>query len=153
MTDPKCPCCGKSEYVHALGDNRYRCLEPASDSDGCGCMWRESKRTAPEGVERVDEEYPSQAAKDNAAVDAMAVAMKAKLKLKRDEGYYGWDDPEQCPMDRLAKLLVEHVPKGDVVDIANFCMMIFCRAGYGGGHSDLVKAARASLTPASAEDK
>jgi hypothetical protein len=64
---------------------------------------------------------------DDQAVDQFAEAMKRKLKRKRDEGRGGWDDPGECAVEDLARMLVDHVRKGDPVDIANFSMMLFHR--------------------------
>ena len=54
-------------------------------------------------------------------------SMLVKLSVKRSQGRGGWDDPLQCTNERLAELLVDHVRKGDPVDIANFCMMLHAR--------------------------
>lgn len=35
--------------------------------------------------------------------------------------------PEECTVEHLGDLLVQHVAKGDPVDIANFCMMLHQR--------------------------
>ncbi|NTF87537.1 hypothetical protein G6L46_10415 [Agrobacterium rhizogenes] len=64
---------------------------------------------------------------DDLAVDSFYSAMKGKLAKKRDEGRSGWDDPDQCSVEFLSKLLREHVAKGDPVDVANFAMMIHQR--------------------------
>jgi len=64
---------------------------------------------------------------DDQAVDAFAVAMKAKLAKKRGEGRSGWEDKSQCTNLHLSKLLHEHVAKGDPVDVGNFAMMLFSR--------------------------
>ncbi len=64
---------------------------------------------------------------DDVAVDRFASAMKAKMKLSRDKGRGGWDDPAQCKITYLSSLLHEHVAKGDPVDVANFCMMLHQR--------------------------
>lgn len=64
---------------------------------------------------------------DDAAVDNFADAMKAKLAEAREKGRGGWDDPEQCTVEHLAKLLVDHIPKGDPIDVANFAMMLHQR--------------------------
>jgi len=61
---------------------------------------------------------------DDLAVNRFAEAMKKKLSKKRKEGRSGWDDPEQCSIDFLIRLLHDHYQKGDVVDIANICMML-----------------------------
>lgn len=73
---------------------------------------------------------------DDISVDRFAEAMKAKLAEKRGEGYGGWDDPEQCHVDDLAQMLVNHIAKGDPVDIANFCMMMHQRRAPEGSIQD-----------------
>lgn len=64
---------------------------------------------------------------DDLAVDRFAAAMKAKLAKKRAEGRGGWDDPQECHVVVLARMLLEHIRKGDPVDIANFAMMMHQR--------------------------
>jgi len=64
---------------------------------------------------------------DESAVDRFAAAMKRKLLVKAVEGRSGWDNPVDCPPGRLQRMLVEHIPKGDPVDVGNFAMMLYCR--------------------------
>ncbi|WP_126284823.1 hypothetical protein [Burkholderia stagnalis] len=64
---------------------------------------------------------------DDIAVDRFCAAMKAKLAKKRTEGRGGWDDPSSCHIATLARYLVEHVGKGDPIDVANFAMMLHQR--------------------------
>lgn len=67
---------------------------------------------------------------DDVAVDRFAAAMKAKLADARNKGRSGWDDPEQCSVEFLASLLLEHIGKGNTgnfEDIANLCMMLHQR--------------------------
>lgn len=64
---------------------------------------------------------------DDLAVDRFAAAMKDKLAQKRAEGYGGWDDPEQCSIEYLSNMLINHARKGDPVDVGNFAMMIHQR--------------------------
>lgn len=64
---------------------------------------------------------------DDLAVDRFSDAMKAKLAEKRAAGRGGWDDPKQCHVTTLARHLVEHVAKGDPVDVGNFAMMLHQR--------------------------
>lgn len=59
---------------------------------------------------------------DDIAVDRFAAAMKAKLAKKRADGRGGW---EMCPIGELRRMLHEHLNKGDPVDVANFCMMLW----------------------------
>ena len=64
---------------------------------------------------------------DETGVEDLAVAMKEKLAKKREEGRGGWYDNEKCPAERLALMLLDHLPKGDPVDLANFAMFIHNR--------------------------
>ncbi|MCV9964984.1 hypothetical protein OIU34_24110 [Pararhizobium sp. BT-229] len=64
---------------------------------------------------------------DDIAVDRFAAVMKAKLARKRGQGRGGWEDKEFCTGAFLSRLLVEHVDKGDPVDVANFAMMLHQR--------------------------
>jgi predicted RNA-binding Zn-ribbon protein involved in translation (DUF1610 family) len=53
--------------------------------------------------------------------------MKKKLAKKREEGRGGWSNKEDCPKDRLIKMLSDHLDKGDPIDVANFAMMLWVR--------------------------
>lgn len=64
---------------------------------------------------------------DDLAVDKFAAMMKDKLKKSREKGRGGWDDPSRCSVEYLADLLIEHVQKGDPVDVANLAMMLALR--------------------------
>lgn len=86
----------------------------------------------PENYERLQapfpdiefEKPPTQADIDNEAVDKLAQAMKNKLAEKREQGYHGW---ETCKHGDLVQLLINHVDKGDPIDVANFCAFLFAR--------------------------
>lgn len=78
-------------------------------------------RTMPEDRaiehDRSGEQHP-----DDIAVDRFAVAMKAKLKWEREaRGRSGW---QEMSAEELSRILYEHLPKGDPVDVANLCMML-----------------------------
>ena len=78
---------------------------------------------------------------DSVGVDRFALAMRAKLAKKRGEGRGGWNhEPYTVQKDRgdsvqrggctvrsLKQMLRNHLKKGDMVDIANFAMMIWNR--------------------------
>lgn len=67
--------------------------------------------------DRSDEQHP-----DDLAVDRFAAAMKAKLQWERKErGRSGW---QEMSAEALSRILFEHLPKGDPVDVANLCMML-----------------------------
>ena len=86
----------------------------------------------PENYERLQatftdiefERPPTQEDVDNEAVDKLARAMKNKLAKKREQGYHGW---ETCKHGDLVQLLINHVDKGDPIDVANFCAFLFAR--------------------------
>jgi len=59
---------------------------------------------------------------DGLDIGHFADAMKAKMDASRDKGRHGW---RTCSTADLWTMLREHVEKGDPVDIANFCMMIY----------------------------
>lgn len=84
---------------------------------------------------------------DDMAVDRFSAAMKTKMAASRAKGRSGWDDESQCTMGALARMLMEHVAKGDPVDIANFAMMLHQREAaamehhpcYGGAAAKAIK--------------
>jgi len=55
------------------------------------------------------------------ALDAMVSAMSEKLYSKYLEGYCGFEGASE---DHINRLLHEHLPKGDPVDVANFCAFL-----------------------------
>ena len=72
---------------------------------------------------------------DTEGVRRFAEAMNLKMAKKRDQGKRGWNSPVPkgnkfyfgCTVKNLEASLREHCSKGDVVDIANLCMMIWNR--------------------------
>jgi len=84
---------------------------------------------------------------DDEAVDRFAARMKAKLKWEREvRGRSGWST---MSADALSRLLYEHLPKGDPVDIANLSMMLseneqrlISHAAPGSDVAGLIEAAR-----------
>ena len=64
---------------------------------------------------------------DEAMCWAFYQIMVEKLAKKRDQGRGGWWNPDECSIDYLKQLLVEHIEKGDMVDVANFAAMIYAR--------------------------
>ncbi len=60
------------------------------------------------------------------AVEDFSEEMKSKLLDKADEGKRGWDDYD-WPLSDIKKQLLEHVEKGDFVDVANFAMFAFLK--------------------------
>lgn len=64
---------------------------------------------------------------DDVAVEVFAARMKTKLRKKREEGYGGWNKPEECHATFLREQLRNHLHKGDPVDVANYAMMLWHR--------------------------
>lgn len=86
----------------------------AAQADFASCI---APVLAPSPADGAVEAHP-----DDAAVDRFAVAMKAKLKWEREEcGRSGWQD---MSAEALSRLLYEHLPKADPVDVANLAMML-----------------------------
>lgn len=64
---------------------------------------------------------------DDISINNFSNQMKAKMLRSRQKGRDGWYDPERCAAADLVAQYREHLKKGDPVDIANYCMMIFTR--------------------------
>jgi hypothetical protein len=66
---------------------------------------------------------------DDVAVLKFSNAMRAKLAQKRIDGRGGWNDPAECSTDYLRWLLANELRKPivDLVDVANYCMMLHQR--------------------------
>lgn len=56
------------------------------------------------------------------AIERLSNAMVLKLDKKRAEGWGGW---QTASAETLSQMLINHVAKGDPVDVANLCMMLF----------------------------
>ena len=96
-----------------------------ADSNHCCPATQENYEKLCSLFECIDfEQPPTQADIDNEAVDKLAQAMKDKLAKKREQGYHGW---ETCKHGDLVQLLINHVDKGDPIDVANFCAFLFAR--------------------------
>lgn len=102
-----------------------------------------AEKATPPVSEVTDESHP-----DDIAVNKFSVAMKAKMAASRIKGRGGWDDPEQCDVTDLCRMLVDHVEKGDPVDVGNFAMMLFNR---GARPWELTTALAVYSTPAPAD--
>lgn len=59
---------------------------------------------------------------ERAALDKMILAMTEKVYDKYIEGYGGF---EHATEEWLNQLLYDHLPKGDPVDVANFCAFLY----------------------------
>lgn len=79
-------------------------------------------------VKKTDE---LEAQADEKGVSLLAEGMRRRLAEKRAEGRGGWHDPNRCDADVLASLFFGSLQKPDVnlVDLANFLMMLFVRGG------------------------
>jgi hypothetical protein len=64
---------------------------------------------------------------ERALVQAFADEMDMKLKSARRKGRDGWDNPKECTVDQLKEMMMKHIEKGDMRDVANFAMFIHYR--------------------------
>ncbi len=75
--------------------------------------------------------YPDGYEADSEGVKRFRNAMMLKLHQKREEGKHGWQSSRSnywgCTVRDLESQLRAHLAKGDVVDVANYCMMIWNR--------------------------
>lgn len=53
-------------------------------------------------------------------IDDFAGSMKQKLTQKLMEGFAGWDNPTDFPIEKIKERLLAHVERGDPIDIACF---------------------------------
>ena len=70
-----------------------------------------------------------------AGIERFTIAMRDKLNRKRKAGRGGWNKPDECSVEYLRELMLEHMSKGDPIDIANLCMMIWNRENPTGGET------------------
>ena len=101
-------------------------LADNADMTGAHRVAAELRRLYDEN-EQLKEQQVLVANPDDVAIDRFAAAMKAKMAKQRAKGYGGWEDKADCPTDRLQTMLVDHLPKGDPVDVGNFAMMLWNR--------------------------
>ena len=59
---------------------------------------------------------------DDIAIEKFCKAMSEKMKKSRQKGRSGW---QECDPDIFSAMLREHIEKGDPLDVANFCMMLW----------------------------
>ena len=64
---------------------------------------------------------------DSALADTVRGRMLMKLKKKRKDGRNGWWDPDMKANSMLKDMLVEHIEKGDMIDVINLAAMIMVR--------------------------
>ena len=64
---------------------------------------------------------------DTRAVLLTAQGMLDKMYASSDAGRSGWHDPTRCSTRMLMTALLEHIAKGDMIDVANFAMMLWQR--------------------------
>src|SRR6476619_5646036 len=108
------------------------CIRSSASRRACGwqsTITRKSRRRTPAWRKTMKLITESQyvAYGDDAAIDLFASAMKAKMAECRERGKDGWYDPARCTREQLQNMLLEHIVKGDPVDVGNFAMMLFNR--------------------------
>ena len=108
--------------IQRLVDEALRKIDPPNPRSALHQLAEAVMRECVKGEDANAQQHP-----DDIAVDRFSAAMKDKLAKQRSKGYGGWDDPSVCSVERLQQMLVEHIEKGDPIDIGNFAMMIFNR--------------------------
>lgn len=127
------------QELRAIKGYTKRCIaalpQRVTEQDAVVKAWKDAIETLSKGSE--NGVHP-----DDVAVNRFSEAMKIKLAKSRDKGRGGWENPALCKVIDLASMLIDHLPKGDPVDVANFAMMLFFREG---GNTALSDAGRALL--------
>ena len=125
-----------ADRLDAMADRSRMGSQEASDLYAAATIWRKhiSRHATPVPIKPAES---SDRHSDDEAVDQFARLMREKMAVSRAKGRHGWDDPEQCDTEDLVAMMVEHITKGDVIDIANFCMMLHWR----GATADMIRAA------------
>jgi hypothetical protein len=119
--------------THAALVNARAALAPSRTADGQQGASQavespeQQEITLQLALQKLRREHPKLEHPDQLAVRKFAFAMEAKMAVSRGRGRSGWDDPKECPISALRGMLLEHLPKGDPVDVANFCMMLWNR--------------------------
>ena len=72
-------------------------------------------------TERVSDEIA-----DELLISQITSDMWAKLEKKRDEGRGGWHTGS-CDNSKLKAMLIKHIDKGDMIDVANLAAMMHVR--------------------------
>lgn len=83
---------------------------------------------AKKGQPLTPEEHDREAAKIVAAVDGFGSEMKATLIKKLDQGWRGWDDPQNA--SEIQNIMLTHgmqspLGRGAEVNVANFAMFLW----------------------------
>lgn len=126
---------GTTHRIASRADRPWRKFTSNGDFWHDGYGWRPFRRDVEvEYIARPDlqsqpELHGEPTHSDNLAVHGFANAMRLRLSACRTAGRSGWDDPEQCPPQRLAEGLVRAVRAGKLVDVGNYAMMLWKRAG------------------------
>lgn len=100
--------------------------------EDCGEMFRNDR------AEAQPQPSAGEVLTDDAMADALNVAMKAKLARAREKGRGGWENPDECTVSDLWRMMIEHAhkPNLDMVDVANFAGMIWWRLDHNPGERE-----------------
>ncbi|QNJ59158.1 hypothetical protein [Vibrio phage vB_ValS_PJ32] len=64
---------------------------------------------------------------DELLASSMHTKIKARLEAKRNEGRYGWFDPDVCSLDELKAMLQNAIDNDEYLDAAIFSSFIALR--------------------------
>lgn len=69
---------------------------------------------------------------DEDAVLSFGAAMSNAMASARNRGKSGWESPATCSTNKLRALLFRSLARGELVDVANYAMMLWARNEQGG---------------------
>jgi hypothetical protein len=64
---------------------------------------------------------------DDVAIAVFGAQLASAMASGRMNGRGGWNNPNECSIEKLASLLVNNVWSGDIIDIGNYAMMLHYR--------------------------
>lgn len=115
--------------ANELGLDRDRLAAILSTQEGQTCVGELLTRMTQDAVVK-----DAQEGADNQALEDMCVAQHARLRLKRSQGYGGWNDSTRCDARKLAQHAVATLyGDADLVDVGNY--MAFLNATAGGTYA------------------
>ena len=74
-----------------------------------------------------DDENFTELYADSIMIDIILQAMSYKLRIARENGRYGWWNPEQISEEELLEQLNDNMKEGDLIDVINLASMLFVR--------------------------
>lgn len=115
--------------IFSVEDNGYFIASMLEESEFIINRYFINKRFGYVSIHYNEFQEEVKASTDDLAIYDFATEMLNKLVKKAETGKSGWDNPSRCSHEYLAELFATEIHKcaigaGDLVDVANYCMML-----------------------------